>query len=226
MESMSIFSIISRFFQGGGIWMYPIMAAQIVSIAIIIERIFTLYLLNKPNHKRMLARFESDIKKGHIDRALLTAQSIGSNPLANVIQAGAQAAIDLGGREEIQSKMDEVLLQENAKFEKRTGFLAMLGNVGTLLGLLGTIVGMTQAFASVSSASAMDKGAVLAKGISMAMNSTAYGLIMAIPALVMFAILQNRANLLSEDLNQGALKIYNWLSFNYESVPNKIARPR
>ncbi|MEO0337550.1 MAG: MotA/TolQ/ExbB proton channel family protein, partial [Pseudomonadota bacterium] len=121
-------------------------------------------------------------------------------------------------REEIQAKMDEVLLAENAKLERRTGFLAMLGNVGTLLGLLGTIVGLIGSFGSVASVNPVEKAAMLTQGISMAMNTTAYGLIMAIPALVMFAILQNRANRIAEDLNQGSLKVFNWLSFNYETV--------
>jgi biopolymer transport protein ExbB/TolQ len=221
---MNIFATLSGFFTGGGLWMLPIAAAQIVSLAIIVERVITLYVVNGTSQRSLVKRFEDDIKRGNLERVMMTAQGMGNQPIASVIQAGTQAAIAMGGREEIQSKMDEVLLHENGKFEKRTGFLAMLGNVGTLLGLLGTIIGMTEAFGSVASANAAEKGAVLAKGISMAMNATAYGLIMAIPALVMYSILQNRANHLSEDLNQAALKIYNWLSFSYESIPQKSAR--
>ena len=117
--------------------------------------------------------------------------------------------------------MDEVLVQENSRLEKRTGFLATIGNVGTLLGLLGTVVGMIASFSSVASVNPVEKANLLSQGISMAMHSTAYGLIMAIPALVMFAVLQNRANTLAEDLNQAALMVFNWLSFNYEAVPNR-----
>jgi biopolymer transport protein ExbB len=100
----------------------------------------------------------------------------------------------------------------------------MLGNVGTLLGLLGTIVGMIHSFAATANVSAVEKATMLSQGISTAMHATAYGLIMAIPALVMFAVLQNRAQRLSEDLNQGALRVFNWLSYNYESVPQKKNR--
>ena len=117
--------------------------------------------------------------------------------------------------------MDEILLSENAKLEKRTGFLATIGNVGTLIGILGTITGLIDSFASVSNANPVEKAALLSKGISMAMHATAYGLIMAIPALVMYAVLMNRANTLAEDMNQGALMVFNWLSFNYESVPQR-----
>jgi biopolymer transport protein ExbB len=94
----------------------------------------------------------------------------------------------------------------------------MLGNVATLTGLLGTITGMIRSFAAVSQANPADKAALLSAGISEAMNCTAYGLITAIPALVAYAILQNRANHLSEDLNQAALKAFNWLSYSYDPV--------
>ena len=131
--------------------------------------------------------------------------------------------MSFGGRGEIQGKMDEVLLNENAKLEKRTGFLAMLANVGTLAGLLGTIVGMIKSFAAVTYANPMEKATLLSAGISEAMNTTAYGLIMAIPTLIMFAVLTNRTTQLSEDMNQGALKVFNWLSYSYEPVPARTA---
>lgn len=223
--NVGLISNIAMAFDQGGIWMWAIFAAQIVSIAIIAERVYALYLRRNNNQKRLAQTFEQDIKQGRIDIVLSKAQTIGKDqPIASVIQAGAQAAMDMGGREEIQSKMDEILVTENTRMEKRTGFLAMLGNVGTLLGLLGTIIGLIQSFASVSSANPVEKAALLTQGIAMAMNTTAYGLIMAIPALVSFAILQNRANVLSDDLNQGALKIYNLLSFSFDSVPSKSSK--
>jgi biopolymer transport protein ExbB len=134
-----------------------------------------------------------------------------------------QAAIDMGGREEIQARMDEALLDEKVQLEKRTGYLAMLGNVGTLLGLLGTIVGLIQSFASVGSLNPTEKAVMLTQGVSLAMNTTAYGLIMAIPALVAYAILQGRTATLMDDLNQGALRIYNALGYGIENVGSKKA---
>ena len=98
----------------------------------------------------------------------------------------------------------------------------MLGNVATLTGLLGTITGMIHSFAAVAFANPAEKAALLAQGISEAMNCTAYGLIVAIPALLGYAILQNRANVLAEDLNHAGLKVFNWLSFSYEPI---AARP-
>lgn len=222
MENLGLISQISSAFANGGIWMYAILLVQIVSIAIMAERAFTLYVLRSNRQMSVAKRLEDDIRAGRIDAVLAKTEALGTrNPVAVVTQAGAQAAQDMGGREEIQSKMDEVLLKENARLDRRTGFLSMLGNVATLLGLLGTIVGLIQAFASVSNVNPVEKASLLTQGIAMAMNTTAYGLIVAIPALVAYSVLQNRANSLNEDLNQASLRIYNWLSFHYDAVPAK-----
>lgn len=218
---MSLITSISTAFADGGIWMWMILAAQIASIAIIIERVIALYINRKTNQKQIAQAFEADIRKGQLDRVITRAQAMGrSTPIAVVAQAGAQAALDHGGKEEIQLKIDEVLIEETNRLEKRTGFLAMIGNIATLMGLLGTIVGLIRAFSSVSAANAVEKAALLSSGVSEAMYTTAYGLIAALPALVMYAVLQNRSNQLAEDLQKASLKLYILLGFNYESVPS------
>lgn len=218
----NIFSAIAHAFQAGGIWMYVILGIQVFSVAIIIERVVTLYVRKQTNQKSVAKSYEDDIKRGHLDKVVSKSKVHKGHSVSGVIHAGALVAQDLGGREEIQAKMDEILTFENEKLERRTAFLAMLGNVSTLVGLLGTITGMIQSFAAVSKVSGAEKAQLLAAGISEAMNCTAYGLIVAIPALVMYAVLTNRTNRLQEDLNQAATKAFNWLSFNIESVkPSK-----
>ena len=218
----SFFGSIVSFFVTGGFWMFPIFAAQVVSLAIIAERYVRLYIQRKPDLRKQANLFEADIKKGNLERVILQARSLEQgNALRNVVEAGAQAALNMGGRDEVQAKMDEVLMREQSKLESRVEFLAMLGNVGTLLGLLGTIVGMIRSFAAISQADQMTKAAMLASGVSEAMHATAYGLIMAIPALVMYSVLQNRITKLSEDMTQAALRIFNLLGFHYDSVPNR-----
>lgn len=207
--------------------MWAILAAQIVSIAIIVERVMALYVLRTDNQRNLVDTFEAGIKRGEIDSVIAQAERLSHrNPVAQVVLAGARSAKNMGGREEIQSKMDEVLLNENAKIDIRTGFLAMLGNVGTLLGLLGTITGMIKSFGAISNANPVEKAAILSHGISEAMNATAYGLIVAIPALVMYAVLQNKTSKLTEDLNQASLKAFNWLTYSYENAGSKVARKK
>src|SRR5262249_293673 len=148
--------------------------------------------------------FEPDIKKGNLDRVIATARGLGDSPMRHIVEAGAQAAANMGGREEVQAKIDEVLIREQSKLEARGEFLAMLGNVGTLVGVLGTIIGMIRSFGAISQADQMTKASMLAAGVSEAMHATAYGLIMAIPALVMYSVLQNRISKLSDDMTQAA----------------------
>lgn len=220
----SFFGSIVNFFVTGGFWMLPIFAAQVVSLAIIAERVVRLYFQRQPNLRSQANLFEADIKKGNLDRVLIQARSMDrSNALRNVVEAGVSAAQNMGGREEVQAKMDEVLMREQSKLEARVEFLAMLGNVGTLLGLLGTIVGMIRSFAAISQADQMTKATLLAAGVSEAMHATAYGLIMAIPALVMYSVLSNRINKLSDDMTQSALRVFNLLGFHYDSVPARKA---
>lgn len=219
---MDFIANIGKAFGHGGFVMWIIFTGQIVSLAIIAERFNALFMRRHLNNKKIAKAFESDIKKGNMTTVLNKAKSLGqSHSLGRVIEAGVQAAIDMGGKEEIQSKMDEVLLSENALLEKRTGFLAAIGNIGTLAGLLGTILGLIESFNAVANSNPLEKATLLSQGISMAMYATAYGLLMAIPALVMYAVFQNRANSLQEDINQSSLMIFNWLSYGYEPVTKK-----
>lgn len=214
----SFITSMSQAFSHGGFLMWAIIPVQIVSLAIIAERVIALYFRRELNQKSMVQMFEADIRKGQIDKVMAKATSMPTQPIAVVALAGAQATQDFAGKDEVQLRMDEVLLEEQTRIEKRTGFLAMLGNVATLLGLLGTITGMIKSFAAVGNANATEKAALLASGISEAMNATAYGLIVAVPALVMYAVLQNRTNQLSDDLNKASLKLFIWLTYNFETV--------
>lgn len=226
-QNIGLIGWIASAFTGGGIWMYAILAIHIVTIALIAERVYALYLRRKPNQKSIIKAFEADIKTGQLDKALSKAKSSSNKyPISAVMAAGIESAKELGGRDEIQARMDEVLGVENSRIEKRTQFLAMLGNVATLMGLLGTIVGLIQAFAAIANLGAAEKAEVLTSGVALAMNTTAYGLIVAIPALIMFGVLSSRTNELQDDLNQSAFKTFNWLTFNYENAVTKLVRPK
>ncbi len=215
---------IAMAFEQGGFFMYPIMIIQLISIAIIIERVYFLFMTRKTNNVEFVAQMEDTIRRGDLDVVIAKTQGMKESTLATAIYAGATAAKNLGGKEEIQGRMDEVLIAENAALDKRTSFLSMLGNVATLTGLLGTITGMIKSFAAVSYANPSEKAALLSAGISEAMNATAYGLITAIPALVAYAVLVNRTNTLMEELTQGALKAFNLLSFSYDPMTVKGLR--
>lgn len=214
------------FSSGDAIWMWTILIAQIVSIAIIAERVTALFINRKANQKDLAKILAEDIRTGNLDKALKRSMQLGkTEPLGSVASAGIQATLDLGGKEEIQLKMDEILMEESTRVEKRIGFLAMFANVATLLGLLGTITGLIHSFAGLGNANPVEKATILSQGISLAMNTTAYGLIVAVPALIMYAVLQNRATRLTDDLNKGALNLFIQLGYHYEPVAVKKQRP-
>ena len=87
-----------------------------------------------------------------------------------------------------------------------------------MLGLLGTIIGLIQSFEAVGNASAQERAALLATGISTAMNATMMGLGLAIPCMLAFSYLMNRANRLNADLDQSAIRTLDLLKQRYFSV--------
>ncbi len=221
---MDLVAGIADAFLKGGMWMWVILGLQVATLAIIVERYIFLFRKNTIGERKHVNKYEPGIRSGSLDQIKTEAGRL-ERPVDAVVLAGVEAAVNWGGKDEIRGKMDEILLDTNAKLEERTSFLAMLGNVATLTGLLGTIVGMIKSFTAVSTASPMEKATLLSSGISEAMNTTAYGLIVAIPALIMYAILLNRSGKLSEDLNQASLKVFNWLSYAYEPAERAIDMP-
>lgn len=221
---MSFFNSMSEAFTTGGIWMWFILGLQIVALAIIIERVVALYIKRKPIQKKNVLGFEKGIRQGDLKTVFATSNQDSSLSINRTVAAGTQAAMNMGGKDEIQGCMEEVILEETEQIEQRTGFLAMIANVATLAGLLGTITGMIKSFAAVSNANPMEKATLLSNGISEAMNTTAFGLVVAIPTLLVYAILANRSQVLTDDLNQAALKAYNWLSYSFNPLEARATR--
>ena len=110
---------------------------------------------------------------------------------------------------EVQAAMDEAALIELPRVEKRTPYLALLANLAMLSGLLGTVVGLINAFQAVAGADAATKAVLLAKGISEAMNCTAFGLGSALIALIGFAALNGKTQSIIDDVNAATVQVLN-----------------
>ncbi len=204
--------------------MWFILGLQIIALGIVLERVMALYIRRKPTQKRNVLNFEKGIRQGNLETVMTATQQNADEPINRTVAAGTEAAMNMGGKDEIQGRMEEIILEETEQIEKRTGFLAMIANVATLAGLLGTITGMIKSFAAVSNANPMEKATLLSNGISEAMNTTAFGLIVAIPTLLIYSILANRSQVLTDDLNQAALKAYNWLSYSFNPLETRASR--
>ncbi|MEJ2670067.1 MAG: MotA/TolQ/ExbB proton channel family protein, partial [Gammaproteobacteria bacterium] len=121
-------------------------------------------------------------------------------------------------RDALESKMAEGLLETVPQFERRTPYLATLANIATLMGLLGTIIGLIAAFTAVANADPAEKATVLSQAISVAMNTTAFGLITAIPLLVVHALIQSKTRQLIDSLETTGVKCLNLLTGQQQSL--------
>jgi biopolymer transport protein ExbB len=203
-------------FNEGGVFMYFIFVFAVLSFALIFERYFSLY--RKANEPKASFRnqFLNFISQGDYAAATRFAESNTSGEsaaLARIAKIGSSLRAQGAGDEEIQARMDEALSNEIHLIDRNTGFLGMFGNVATLLGLLGTITGMIHSFAAVASANPSDRATMLSRGISEAMNCTAFGLIVAIPALVAYAVYQNKTDRIVSKLTGFTSEIYHDLLF-------------
>lgn len=198
---------IARAFTDGGVFMYLITAALVLGLAVIIERAYFLVVRFNVDGRKFFMELKAFINKGDLDAAR---RFCGDAPLPRILGAGIAAA----GRGEraVQTAVDEEAIAVIPAVEKRIHYLSMIANVSTLLGLLGTIVGLMQAFEAVAGADPSQKGALLAKGISMAMNTTAYGLVVAIPCMIAFSFLQSKATKIIDEVDEYSVKMINLLS--------------
>ena len=205
-------------FHEGGLFMYFILAFGLVTIGLIVERARALFFQIQEPSADFRQKILGYINQGDLKGAQTYAETVGAKTsLGRVVAMGCQLRNGAGADIELQARMDERLTSEISQIDKRTGFLAMLGNVATLLGLLGTIAGMIGSFAAVASANPADRATMLSRGISEAMNCTAFGLIVAIPALVAYAIFQNKTDKLVASLTEGVTEIYHDLLFFTEA---------
>lgn len=207
--------VIVQAFREGGPFMFVILAFGLMTLTFIGERYYTLYMKTNPIPDNWLKAVREALMRADFQQAEKLANA-SKNPLSPVLSKGCQIMQKGGSEEEVQARMDEELSTAIHKIDRRTGFLSMFGNVATLVGLLGTIVGMIHSFAAVAQANPMDRATLLSKGIAEAMNCTAFGLIVAVPALVMFAVYQNKTDMLVQDITQKTSEIYHDLIFFFD----------
>jgi biopolymer transport protein ExbB len=193
----------------GGPFMWGILAAAIFALAIAAERIYYVVFRANINGTAFMAQIQKLIMANNIDRAIKLCNAEPNAALPRVLKAGLTRANR--GDIEIQNAVEEAVLEVFPKLAKRTPFLSMLANVATLTGLLGTIQGLIMAFEAVARASAETKQTMLASGISVAMFTTASGLIVAIPTLVLFSIIQSQTTKIMNEIDLYALKTVNLL---------------
>jgi biopolymer transport protein ExbB/TolQ len=193
----------------GGPFMWPIMLTAIFALAIAFERLYYILFRANINGTAFMAQIQKLIMANNIDRAIKLCNAEPNAALPRVLKAGLTRANR--SEVEIQNAVDEAVLEVFPQLNKRSAYLSMLANVATLTGLLGTIQGLIMAFEAVAHASAETKQTMLAAGISTAMFTTASGLVVAIPTLILHSIISNRTTKIMDEIDQFALKTVNLL---------------
>jgi biopolymer transport protein ExbB/TolQ len=206
---MDIFDTIARFFQEGGSFMLPIAIVLAIGLAITIERYMFLMSATFTN-KRAFSEIEPLLARQNFEKVIqITEKS--KAPISRVIGAGISRLAVSPRREDIEYAMEEGLMETVPRLEKRTAYLGTLANISTLLGLLGTIIGLIAAFSAVANADPSDKASLLSQSISVAMNTTAFGLIAAIPLLAFHAVLQTKTTEIVDSMEMAGVKCLNIL---------------
>lgn len=203
----SFANTVVSFFQDGGPFMYIILAVFLVGLAIVIERFIYLNVTQSKN-KSVWNRLFPMLAEGKFQSALNETQG-SSAAVAKILGYGLARGTSASNVDEIELAMEEGLMESIPSLEKRTPYIATFANIATLLGLLGTIMGLINAFTAVANADPAQKADLLSASISVAMNTTAFGLMAAIPLLLCFTYLQAKTNQLIDSMEMASVKFLN-----------------
>ena len=196
---------ISTAFHRGGWGMWLILVTSIITIAIIVERAVYLFKASVDKDK-LLALLKSQVMSGNVQGAIKVCSG-NPTPMTRIVQAGLMKFNK--SDDEVQAAMDEAALRELPKINARTAYLAMLSNFAVMSGLIGTITGMIKSFSSVASDEGGNKATELAKGISEALNCTAFGIGTSLVGLLGYSLLQGKTTKVVDDINEVTVQVVN-----------------
>jgi biopolymer transport protein ExbB len=219
---MNAFDTAVKFFQDSGLFIYPSIFIMAVGLAIAIERFVFLNRARSENRKlwqQVLPMLQSGKFK--------EVQGVASNSdaaVGKIVANGLQRMQSPARREDIDAAMEEGMMEIVPRLEKRTHYIATFANVITLVGLLGTIIGLIKGFTAVAQVNPAEKAELLSASISIAMNNTAFALMVAIPFLLIHAFLQARTSEIVDGLESAKISFLNLVQrLKAESNPTATA---
>lgn len=207
---MDFFYTLVGFFASGGLFMYPILLVFAVGGAIALERYVTLARVTSKNQV-VWDKVQPLLAEGNFDQARQMTKE-DSSTISQVLNMGLSLQGAVRRREDIEIAMEESMMEIVPRLEKRTQYVALASSIATLLGLLGTIMGLIQAFTAVANANPAEKADLLSASISVAMNTTAFGLMVAIPLLITHALLTSKTGDIVDSLEMATVKALNVFS--------------
>lgn len=220
---MEILKNIAKFVDEGGAVEYFILALLLLGLSVIFERVWFFFIKCRVDSKKLLADTSALIRKDKIAEARKLCNATGT-PLGLILEAGIWKYEQSSTADEIKDALEEVSLREVPRLQRRTHYLGLLANLCTLVGLLGTIFGLQEAFSALESADPSQKSKLLAKGITLALNATALGLISAMVCMAAFTWLGSKANHLLEQIDETVLRLVNFLNAQRKTNADRTDR--
>lgn len=193
---------IARQFNSGGTFMWVILAVFGFGLAVAIERMIYYFIYCNDGSSRSIEKLIESIGKNDVSNAKIIVNKR-KTPFYRLLQTALERYLNGASTERIMDGVERVSINELPRISRRVNYLALLANVATLLGLLGTITGLQTSFGSLATADAAQKATLLANGISEAMNTTAFGLIVAVPCMILYTILNNKQLSLIKEIDNG-----------------------
>ncbi len=212
---------IQKLFISGGPFMYIISILLIIMLILALIKYWQLSIREKLNAQNFFLKIKGYIKNNQLEEAIKISSQFKETTIGFIFWSGLLGysdGVDSGkkGQElqtHVQNAFDEAGLQTIPKIETGLFWFDIIAQVATLLGLLGTIFGLVAAFDALALAAEADKSRLLTEGIAMAMGTTAYGLMVAIPTMLIKGALQARAEKLINDIDEFSVKVINQITY-------------
>ena len=201
---MELLSGFASFFRNGGPFMFIILAIGVIALAIILERFWTIGRAGSLDSRKLLRDIESRISQGDLIGALSLSKQV-DGPVGQV--ASSMLSSDVRNDDRLYNAAESAATLVLPPLSRRLALLGVLANTATLLGLLGTIFGLTTAFSAVGAADPAQRSAFLAAGISQALNTTSFGLIVAIPTILAHSFLVGKVESIVEQVEETTARV-------------------
>ena len=219
---MSTMDVVVKFIQDSGMFIYVSMAIMALGVSIAIERFIFLARARQANRRTWDAILPM-LKSGNF-KEVYGATAKSDAAIGLIVHNGISRMQTARRREDIDAAMEEGMMEIIPRLEKRTHYIATFANVVTLVGLLGTIIGLIKAFTAVSQVNPAEKAELLSASISIAMNNTAFALMIAIPFLLIHAFLQARTSEIVDGLEAAKISFLNMVQGRTASAEAGAAR--
>lgn len=202
--------MIKEFMLGGGV-MWFLLACIILGLAIVLERLFTLIIKIRLNPKAFLENLVSTVDGQGVDAGIALCDQTPS-PVAKILKAILEKADK--GKDVMEEVATRAAAIELAFLDRGMALLAGLTTVAPFLGFLGTVTGMIRAFAAIAAAGEVEP-TIVASGISEALITTKWGLLIATPLAILHVLFSGRVDGYTKDMEESAAGLIDYLIEHY-----------